>query len=143
MDDSRQEVIVAIKRLIQANLHARSQLENNERLLRDSLARLEAGQTIAETLRGLPTVEERTANTEAVRAFYARRTDVRTATIRAALDEGMSVTDLAAEWGIPHHVIASHVAKTASESDAQEQPPPVPSEVADVELTGNGPAASG
>lgn len=120
MGDSRQEVIVAIRELIAANLSARAQLEDNERLLRESLARIEAGISIAETLRSLPTVEERQANTEAVRMFYARRTDVRTATIKAALDEGMSVTDLAAEWGISHHVIASHVAKTASESDLEE-----------------------
>ena len=110
----------AIHQLIEANLVARAQLEDNERLLRRSMAQLEAGVTIGDTLRSLPTVEERAANTEAVRTFYARRSDLRTAIVKAALDEGMSVTDLAAVFGIPHDVIASHVAKAASEADTSQ-----------------------
>ena len=65
-------------------------------------------------------MEERSANTAAVRSFYARRSDLRTAIMRAALDEGMSVSDLAAVFGIPHEVIASHVARTAAETDKPE-----------------------
>ena len=65
-------------------------------------------------------MEERSANTAAVQSFYARRIDLRTAIIRAALDEGMSVSDLAAVFGIPHEVIASHVARTAAETDQPE-----------------------
>lgn len=117
MGDPRQEVIEAITNLIEANLVARAQLEENERLLRFSIARIEQGASVGETLRTLPTVEERSANTAAVQSFYARRIDLRTAIIRAALDEGMTVSDLAAVFGIPHEVIASHVARTAAEID--------------------------
>ena len=117
MGDSRREVMQAITDLIEANLVARAQLEENERLLRLSISRIEEGASIGETLRSLPTVEERSANTTAVRSFYARRSDLRTAIIRAALDEGMTVSDLAAVFGIPHEVIASHVARTAVEPE--------------------------
>ena len=120
MGDPRQDVMRAITQLIEANLVARAQLGENERLLRISIARLEAGVTIGETLRLLPTVEERSANTEAVRTFYARRSDLRTAIVKAALDEGMSIADLGAIFGIPHDVIASHVAKTDSETDTSQ-----------------------
>ena len=117
MGDARLEVITAIKALIQANLSARGQLEENERLLRSALAGIEGGASIEATLRALPTIEERATNTEVVRSFYERRIDLRTATIKAALDEGMTVADLAAVFGIPHEVIASHVARSAVETD--------------------------
>ena len=117
MGDARLEVITAIKELIRANLSAREQLEENERLLRSALACIEEGTSIETTLRAMPTIEERAANSEAVRSFYERRIDLRTATIKAALDEGMTVTDLAAVFGIPYEVIASHVARSAVESD--------------------------
>lgn len=117
MGDARLEVTAAVKELIQANLTAREQLEENERLLRSALASIEGGASIETTLRAMPTIEERAANSEAVRSFYERRIDLRTATIKAALDEGMTVTDLAAVFGIPYEVIASHVARSAVESD--------------------------
>ena len=43
MGDPRQEVMRAITDLIEANLVARAQLEENERLLRMSIARIEDG----------------------------------------------------------------------------------------------------
>ena len=109
MRDARRRVIAAINALIEANLIARSQLEDNERLLRESIVRVESDVTIGEILRSLPTVEERAANREAVRSFYARRAESRDVIIKAALDEGMAVSELGASFGIPHDVIASHV----------------------------------
>ena len=120
MGDPRHEVMRAITDLIDANLVARAQLEENERLLRLSISQIEEGTAIGEILRSLPTVEERSDNTTAVQSFYARRIDLRTAIIRAALDEGMTVSELAAVFGIPHEVIASHVARTAAEPDKPE-----------------------
>jgi len=113
----RQELRAAIEDLIQANLFVRSQLEENERLLKEALAHIDSGLTVGETLRSLPTVEERAANQGAVQVFYARRSGVRTAAIRAALAEGMTVSDLAAAFGIHHETIASHVAESAAGID--------------------------
>jgi hypothetical protein len=117
MREARLRVVVAINNLIDANLIARTQLEDNERLLRESIVRVESGVAIGEILHSLPTVEERAANREAVQTFYARRAELRDVIIKAALDEGMSVSDLAAEFGIPHDVIASQAAMSTGETD--------------------------
>ncbi len=62
-------------------------------------------------------MEERAANREAVQLFYAKRAELRDVIIRAALDEGMTVSELAAEFGIPHDVIASQAALSRGETD--------------------------
>jgi len=115
MSSARLRVVAAINELIEANRVTRSQLEDNERLLRESVVCVEAGVPIGEILRSLPTVEERAANREAVRSFYAKRAELRDTIIKAALDEGMTVSDLAATFGIPHDVIASQVAMSTGE----------------------------
>jgi hypothetical protein len=104
---AREDVRAAIGGLIEANLDTRFQFEENERLLRDSLHRVEAGETIRSILRSLPAEEERTANIESVRTYYERRHELRRATIRAALDEGVPADVLAALYAVTHEVIAS------------------------------------
>ena len=117
MRDARLHIVTAINNLIDANLVARTQLEDNERLLRQSIERVESGVSIGEILRSLPTVEERAANREAVQTFYAKRAELRDVIIKAALDEGMTVSELAAVFGIPHDVIASQAAMSTGEID--------------------------
>jgi hypothetical protein len=104
---AREEVCAAIAALVQANLEVRVQFEENERLLRESLVRIELGASIEAILRALPAQEERTANIEAVRIYYEHRHVLRKGTIRAALDEGMPIAELAALYAVPHEVIAS------------------------------------
>jgi len=117
MREARVRVVASINVLIEANLAARAQLEENERLLRESIAHVESGMAIGEILQSLPTVEERAANREAVQTFYARRAELRDVIIQAALDEGMTVSDLAAAFGIPHDVIASQAALSRGDFD--------------------------
>ena len=117
MADARQHLKDSINGLIEANLAVRSQLVENERLLREALAQIDAGVAVEDILSAMPTVEERTANLEAVQKFYARRSDVRAAAIRAALDEGTNVSDLAEAFGFPHETIVSQVVEAASDVD--------------------------
>jgi hypothetical protein len=104
---ARKDVRAAIGSLIEANLETRVQFEENERLLRDSLHRVESGEAIQSILRSLPAEEERTANIDSIRAYYERRHELRRATIRAALEEGMSTEVLAALYAVTFEVIAS------------------------------------
>jgi hypothetical protein len=117
MRDARPHIVTAINNLIDANLVARTQLEENERLLRESIVQIESGVTIGEILHSLPTVEERAANRGAVQTYYAKRVELRDVIIKAALDEGMTVSELAAEFGIPHDVIASHAAMSTGDTE--------------------------
>ena len=54
MRRAREEVCAAIAALVQANLEVRVQFEENERLLRESLVRIELGASIEAILRALP-----------------------------------------------------------------------------------------
>jgi len=117
VENSRQHLRESINLLVQANLAVRSQLVDNERLLAEALAQIDAGVAVEDILSAMPTVEERTANIEAVQKFYARRSDVRAAAIRAALDEGTNVSELAEAFGLPHETIVSHAVEAASEVD--------------------------
>jgi hypothetical protein len=105
--DARDEVVVAIRGLIDANLETRCQLAENECLLRESLRRMHAGEAIVSILRSLPTERERAANIETVRNYYERRHHLRRATVRAALDEGITIADLADLYAVPVELIAS------------------------------------
>lgn len=106
MRATRDDVADAIARLVGANRDVRTQFEENERLLLDSLRRLESGEAVESILRRLPTREERTANLDAVRTYYEERHALRKATIRAALAEGMAIDELATLYAVPHDVIA-------------------------------------
>jgi len=68
---------------------------------------MHAGEAIVSILQSLPAEQDRVANIEAVRKYYERRHHLRRATVRAALDEGITVADLAELYDVSVGLIAS------------------------------------
>jgi hypothetical protein len=114
MGDPRVGVTEAIAALIESNRQLRSRLQLQERLLKSALMRIGNGESIAGTMIAIPTVDDREQSEDAVRLFYARRSDVREAVVEAALDEGLTVAEVASAFGIHHEQVAAHVAKHAA-----------------------------
>src|SRR5665213_1392388 len=102
MGDPRVGVTEAISALIESNRQLRSRLQLQERLLKSALHRIGSGESIAGPPGGIPTVDDRHQSEDAVRVFYARRSEVREAIVAAALDEGLTVAEVASAFGIHH-----------------------------------------
>ena len=113
MKRARVQVEAAIEALIGVNLHLREQLEQNEQLLRDTLEHLRGGASIADAMTAIPSTADRQVAEDAVRDFYARRSEVRIAVIAAALAEGMSIPEVAEAFCIPHDQVALAAATNA------------------------------
>ena len=81
--------------------------EYNEALVHQALDRFRSGASMAQTMTEVPSAEERSAAQDAVRAFYAGKNRLRVAITTAALEEGLSVAEIAEVFTIPHDVVAS------------------------------------
>ena len=95
MADSVEHVLTAIAYLKNANRHLRVNLETNEQILAEAELRLKRGSSITSTLRLLPSLSDRQAAEVAVTELYNARHNMRRAVVAAALNEGMSVGELA------------------------------------------------
>ena len=95
MAEPVEHVLTAIAYLKNANRHLRVNLENNEQILAAAELRLKQGSTITSTLRLLPSLSDRQAAEVAVTELYNARHNMRRAVVAAALNEGMSVGELA------------------------------------------------
>ena len=107
MDSTRHEVEAAAEAFIDAIAHLRQQLEINEALVHRALVRFRTGASMAQTMSDVPSAEERTSAQDAVRAFYAGKSRMRVAITTAALEEGLSIAEIAEVFTIPHDVVAS------------------------------------
>jgi len=107
MDSTRREVETAAEAFIDAIAHLRHQLEINEALVHEALDQFRAGATMAHTMTAVPSAEARAGAQEAVRGFYSCKNRMRVAVTTAALEEQMSVAEIAEMFTIPHDVVAS------------------------------------
>ena len=105
MFQARNGVAESIEALIGAHRELRMRLEDNERILNRALVELAEGTRVAHAMRAVPSIEARAASEAAVQALYAARHRVREAVIGAALQEGMSITEVAAEYGVAPDVV--------------------------------------
>ncbi len=108
------DVPSAIEGLIEANLALRTQLEANEKILRRALLMLADGSGVARTLQAIPSIDARAAAEVAVKELYEARHEVRQAVIRAALDEGMTVAEVASAFGIPAEQVVGYSPDTSA-----------------------------
>jgi len=108
------DVPSSIEGLIQANQTLRSQLKANERILRRALLMLADGTGVARTLQAFPSIDARAAAESAVKALYEARHEVRVAVIAAALDEGMTIAEIAASFGIPPEQVVGYSRDTSA-----------------------------
>ena len=107
MDSTRREVEAAAASFIEAIAHLRRQLEINEDLVHQALDFFRSGASMARTMTEVPSAEARASAQDAVRAFYAGKNRMRVAITTAALEEGLSVAEIAEVFTIPHDVVAS------------------------------------
>ncbi len=91
----------AIEELISANRTLRNQLLVNERTLTQALTLLNGGAGIGEVLMTVPSLHQRRASEDAVRALYDARHKVREIVIPSAVAEGLSLADITTAFGIP------------------------------------------
>ena len=107
MDSTRHEVEAAAEAFIDAIAHLRRQLEINESLVHQALGRFRSGASMTQTMTEVPSAEERALAQDAVRAFYAAKNRMRVAITTAALEEDLTVAEIAEVFTIPHDVVAS------------------------------------
>ncbi len=108
------DVPSAIEGLIEANRALRTQLEANEGILRRALLMLADGTGVARTLRTIPSIDARAAAEVAVTELYEARHEVRRAVIGAVLDEGMTVAEVTASFGIPPEQVVGYAPDTSA-----------------------------
>jgi hypothetical protein len=93
---SRAAARQAIANLADATVQLRRRLEINEGLLNRALESIDDGMTIKETIAAVPSIEERRAAEEGMQHLYSVRREVRETVIAAAIEEGMTVPEIAA-----------------------------------------------
>lgn len=85
----------ALARVSNANVALRLSLQENHDLLKEAVTLLEIGQPLTEMLRKLPVRSSETAANEAANELFRARLNLRKVTVCAALEDGMSVEELA------------------------------------------------
>jgi hypothetical protein len=118
VDSTRAAARRAIADLAEATAELRRHLESNERLHGRALESLDAGMTIKETMANIPSFEERKAAEDSMQHLYSVRHQVREAVITAAVEEGMSVPEIAAAYGLPVDRAAAYVSALTDRGEA-------------------------
>ena len=115
MSPSPSEVTAAIRELIGANRTLRSKLLASERVLAQAVRLIDDGKGVGETLVTVPSVQERRAAEDAVLSLYEARHKVREAVIPAAIDDGLSLVDIATAFGVPLDTVIGYADRVATE----------------------------
>jgi len=118
VDSTRAAARQAIADLAVATAQLRRHLQSNERLHILALESLDAGLTIKETMAAIPSFEERKAAEDSMQHLYSVRHQVREAVITAAVEEGMSVPEIAAAYGLPVDRAAAYVSALTDRREA-------------------------
>jgi hypothetical protein len=118
VDSTRAAARQAIADLAEATAQLRRHLESNERLHIRALESLDAGMTIQETMASIPSFGERKAAEDSMQRLYSVRHQVREAVVTAAVEEGMSVPQIAAAYGLPVDRAAAYVSALTDRREA-------------------------
>jgi len=118
VDSTRAAVRQAIADLAEATAQLRRHLESNERLHIRALESLDAGLSIKETMAAIPSFEERKTAEDSMQHLYSVRHQVREAVITAAVEEGMSVPEIAVAYGLPVDRAAAYVSALTDRGEA-------------------------
>ena len=118
MDSSRAKARRAIADLAEATAQLRRDLEVNEGLHIRARESLDAGMTIRETMAAIPSFEQRRTAEDSMQHLYAVRHHVRETVIMAAVQEGMTVPEIAAAYGLPVDRAAAYVSALTDRREA-------------------------
>jgi hypothetical protein len=111
---SRSSLRSALVQLSDCNRALRLRLEENENLISRALAMLSENVTVSAVLQELPVYAAEIAADEAMMALFEARDRVRKVVICEALDDGMSVEQLAAMFHRAPDLISSYVAERSN-----------------------------
>lgn len=114
MPQSRSSLRSALVQLSDSNRALRLRLEENENLISRALAMLGENVTVSAVLHELPVYAAEIAADEVMMALFEARDRVRKVVICEALDDGMSVEQLAAMFHRTPDLISSYVAELSN-----------------------------
>ncbi len=114
--EKRDALVRALQQLIEADQEVRSHLQRWEGVLRRGIRRVEQGDSLASTLELTRPGEARQTVNDALRSLAAARHDMRVAVTAAALEEGLSVSDIARSFGISRQLVQRYVQETKGEA---------------------------
>ncbi len=116
MGNLNQDVDHAIQDLIDVHRALRDALRSNERILARAQKSLRSGMGIEEAFAANPSEEARSTSAEALQALVRARHELRVKVMRAGLDEGMSIGELARQFNFSRQ-LGSRYAKEAQRHD--------------------------
>ena len=116
MSKSTQKASESVEQLLDALAEARQAIRATEVALRRALRKAEGGADVATAIIAANPAEARQRVNDALTAVEQRRHDVRRPVFAAALEEGMSITDLSKSWGFSRQ-LAARYAKEARGDD--------------------------
>ena len=116
MSKSTQKASESVEQLLDALAEARQAIRATEVALRRALRKAERGADVATAIIAANPAEARQRVNDALTAVEQRRHDVRRTVFAAALEEGMSITDLSKSWGFSRQ-LAARYAKEARGDD--------------------------
>src|SRR5579863_4581746 len=105
MAPKKTATLTALDAVIQASISAREALRQSETLLRRLRRRLEKGSSIAEAMAGLAISDHRQATFDRLTSLEHARRDARRAIISQGVSEGLSLGQLARQWGVSRQLV--------------------------------------
>jgi hypothetical protein len=99
--------------LISTTVFLRRQLVAHEEVCRRVVAGIEQGDPVACLLEDVRADSWRSMLTEAVKGFEVARHRVRLVLVAMAIEEGMSITDVARSWGVSRQLASRWVQESA------------------------------
>ncbi len=102
-----------IEELISSTVLLRRQLVAHEAVCRRVVSGVEEGVPVACLLEDIRADSWRSVLTEAIKGFEVARHRVRLLMVAIAVDEGMSITDMARSWGVSRQLASRWVQESA------------------------------
>jgi hypothetical protein len=100
VSDRREALSTELRAHLEVILQLRAQLDDNHRLIQDALSMIEDGALMTEIFAQIPLAEGIAATDGAVSELFESRHRVRRLVIGLALNDGMSVEQLASTFGV-------------------------------------------
>jgi hypothetical protein len=105
MATTKNATLKAFDGVIQASIAAREALRQSETVLRRMRRRLEKGSSIAEAFAGLAISDHRQATFDRLTALEHARREARRAIIALGVSEGLSLGQMARQWGVSRQLV--------------------------------------
>lgn len=112
---STQEAAQSVERLLEALVEARQAIRDTEVALRRALRKADQGADVAKAIVAANPAQARQRVNDALVAVEQRRHDVRRTVFAAAMEDGMSISDLSKAWGFSRQMAARYAKEARGE----------------------------